>query len=138
MTSEEHKLSCNCGLEVIVTFFNDVDQDAGQWHNVETSNGNEDEEFNCSFPSLHKIFGIHKDAMSMFLLETNCLKKEGNTYIINAKGHYFLMSIADVSSDVETTVTRLSNKKGNRRFVKIGNTSLTPAMIWDDYLDHPR
>ena len=89
MTSKERKLSCNYGLEVLVTFFNNVDQDAGWWYNVGTSSGNEDEEFNYLFPSLNNIFGIHKDAMSMFLLEINCLKKKGNTCIINSKRYVF-------------------------------------------------
>ena len=35
-------------------------------------------------------------------------------------------------------MTRLANKKGFRRFVKIDNASLTPAMIWADCLENPR
>ena len=48
------------------------------------------------------------------------------------------MIMVDISSDIEITMTRLANKKGNKRFIKIGNTSLTPATIWDDCLEHPR
>ena len=48
------------------------------------------------------------------------------------------MSMVDISSNIEITMTRLANKKGNKLFIKIGNTSLTPTMICDDYLEHPR
>ena len=46
--------------------------------------------------------------------------------------------MVEISSNIEITMTRLANKKGNKRFIKIGNTSLTPTMIWDDYLEHLR
>ena len=74
----------------------------------------------------------------MLLLETNFLKKKRNIYIVNAKGCDFLMSIVDIISNVEMTMKRLANKKGNGIFIKTGNTSLTPAMIWDNYLEHHR
>ena len=76
--------------------------------------------------------------MSVFLLEKKCLKKKGNACNINTKGHDFLMSMVHVSSDIEITMTRITNKKENKRFIKIVNTSLTPEMSWDDYLEHPR
>ena len=76
--------------------------------------------------------------MNVSLLEVNCLKKKGNTHVIDNKGCDFLMSMVDINSDVEKTMTRLANKKGNFRFIKIGDTSLSPKMIWDDYLKHPR
>ena len=39
------------------------------------------------------------------------------------------MNMVDISSTVEITTTRLTNKKGLRRFMNVGNTSLTPTMI---------
>ena len=138
MTGSDHKQNCNYGLEVLVTFINKIDHDYGWWHNIGPSSTNEDETFNYVFPSLNNIFGIHKGTMNIFLLEVNCLKKKGNTHVIDNKGCDFLMSMVDISSNVEKTMTRLANKKGNFRFIEIGNTSLSPKMIWDDYLKHPR
>ena len=43
-----------------------------------------------------------------------------------------------ISNNTEITMTRLANKKVNKRFIKVGNTSLTPTIIWDDYLEYPR
>ena len=48
------------------------------------------------------------------------------------------MSMVDISVNVEITMTRISNKNGNKMFIKIGNASLTPKMIWDDHLKNPR
>ena len=61
MTGSDHKQNCNYGLEVLVTFINNVDHDYGWWYNIGPSSANEDEKFNYTFPSLNKIFGIHKD-----------------------------------------------------------------------------
>ena len=129
MTGKDHKQNCNYGLEVLVTFINNVDHDKGRWYNTGYSSTNEDEKFNCVFPSLNKIFGIHKNAMNIFLLEVNCLKKKGNTHVIDNKGCGFSMSVVDNSSNVENTMTRLANEKGNFRFIKRGNASLSPKMI---------
>jgi len=48
------------------------------------------------------------------------------------------MSMVGISSNVDKTTTRLRNKKGNFIFIKIGNASLSPKMISDDCLKHPR
>ena len=66
------------------------------------------------------------------------MKKKGNDYIINTKGYDFLINMVHISVNVEITMTRLANKKDNTMFIKIGNASLTPKMIWDDHLKNPR
>lgn len=48
------------------------------------------------------------------------------------------MIMVDDSTNTEITMTRLANKKGNKRFIKIGNALLTPKMIWDDCLKNHR
>ena len=61
MTGSDHKQNCNYGLEVLVTFINNVDHDYGWWHNIGPSSTNEDENFNHAFPSLNNICGIHNN-----------------------------------------------------------------------------
>ena len=46
--------------------------------------------------------------------------------------------MVDIRINVEITMTRVSNKKGNKRFIKIGNTSLNAAMNWDEYFENHR
>ena len=40
--------------------------------------------------------------------------------------------------NVKIMLTRLKTQKVAKRFIKLGNTSLTPAMAWDDYSKNPR
>ena len=129
MTSKERKLSCNHRLELLVAFFNNVDQDARWWCNAGTSSGNEDEEFNCLLPPLSEIFGAREGTAGAFLVEASYLKKKGNACINNSEGCDFSMSVVGTSNNVETTMTRLS---------KAGGAPLAPAATWDDYLEHPR
>ena len=69
--------SDNFGLEVLVAFVNNVDHGTGWWHGIGTSNEDSDEDCYYLFPSLSKIFGIHKNSMRIFLLTINCLKSNG-------------------------------------------------------------
>ena len=68
------KTSDNFGLDVLVAFVNNVDHDTGWWWNIGILNEYSDEYCNYLFPSLKKIFGIHKNVMRIFLLEINFLK----------------------------------------------------------------
>ena len=70
----EMKPSEHFGLEVIVTFINNVYHDAGLLHDIKISNEDSDEDCNYFCPSLNEIFGIHKNSMRIFLLEINSLK----------------------------------------------------------------
>ena len=96
---------------------------------LDGGSANEDKKSNHIFPSLNKIFWTQKDTINIFLLEVKCLKKKRNTRVIDNKGHIFLMSMVDISSNVEKTMIRLANKKGNFIFIKIGNASLSPKTI---------
>ena len=56
----------NFGLEVLVAFFNTIDNDIVWWYKIWMSNGDADEDCDYLFPSLNKIFGMHKNAMRFF------------------------------------------------------------------------
>ena len=65
------KPSDNFGLEVLVAFVNKIDHGEGRWCNIGASNEDSDDDCNYLFPSSSKIFGIHKNAIRIFLLEIN-------------------------------------------------------------------
>ena len=69
---------------------------------IGTSNKDSDEDYDYLFPSLNTIFGIHKNAMRMSLLEINCLKRKDKSFIFNHKGYECLIGICD--ANVETTL----------------------------------
>ena len=48
------------------------------------------------------------------------------------------MSIVNISINIEITMTRHANKKGNNRFIKIGNTLLTDKISWYNDLKNSR
>ena len=76
--------------------------------------------------------------MSTYLFEINYSNKKANTHIINTKKSNHLMSMVDISINIEINIARLTNKKVNNRFIKIDNVLLVSKMIWDNYLKHPR
>ena len=63
----------------------------------------------------------------MFLLKINCLKRKEKSFVLNAKGYECLIGMADMSFEIIATL--LESKKGRKILIKLGNTSVKPAMI---------
>ena len=65
MSSKKPKSNVNFGLEFIASFIKNIDHDIGLC-NAGLSTGDEDKDWKYLFPSLNRIFGIHKNVMSLF------------------------------------------------------------------------
>ena len=71
--------SCN---ESLVKFINNMDSDTGWWHSIPIPGKNAlSEDAQWGFPPLSKVFGIHKDAMSIHWMELGCFKRHGKEKI---------------------------------------------------------
>ena len=68
--------------ESLVKFINNMDSDAGWWHCIPVpSKSTLSEDAQQGFPSLSKVFGIHKDAMSNCWMELGCFNRHGKEKI---------------------------------------------------------
>ena len=101
MPGKDVQMNASFGLEVLSRFINDCDQDAGWWYNIGVPTDNDKEEFNYFFPSLSKIFDVHRDVMDTFLIENNCIKMKGKKLIFCSKGYESLMAMVDIGSKIE-------------------------------------
>ena len=112
-------MSTSSRLEVLSRFINDIDQDAGWWCNIGIPTNNDKEEFNYLFPSLSKIFGMHREAMTIFLIENNCTNRKSKKFVFCSKDYKSLMAMVDIGRNIEHAVARAMNEKATRRFLRI-------------------
>ena len=72
-------------LEVLAEFISSIDDDASWWYNA-GNNDIKDKSFKYLFLLLSTVFRLHKDALNIFFLEANLIKKRGNKFVISIKG----------------------------------------------------
>ena len=126
-------------IESLVTFINSMDHNNGWWYSIPIpgkKSASNDADY--VFPPLAKVFGIHKDAMSIYWLETGCLERHGNEIIrISMKGFDSIVDRLIDKNNFEVSKIHIAGI-GRHFCMKLGNTTETPKSIWAKYLKKPR
>jgi len=124
-------------LKTIASFINNIDTDTGWWYSLELPGQKQDDDVHYLFLCVSKVFGIHKDAMLLYWLESGVMKRNGKRIVYNIDSGNMLKTLVEDPSSFEISNASLGDTR-RKWYFKLGHVCFSLVEIWNSFKKYPR
>ena len=130
-------MNAETGSQALLDYINNIEGDVGWWYVVPNPSTKYHGEIHYLFPSINELFGIHSNAMNIFLLEIGWYFQCGKSVRIRKEMIEKVRDkVFDRASFEVSTVSLGANR--NLLFVKLGYTKERPKDTCKSHSINPR
>ena len=116
-------------LEVLKSYVDNIEDGNGWWYSFPMPGKKDHCLITDMFPNANTLFGMHKDAMSIFWIEAGWLKKCGSTCKLHKNKSDEMKEHVTNRSSFEISPFRISGSSSSWH-VKLGSTNKSLSEMW--------